>query len=45
MTVFHTSVGREHVLGIHEVMSTIHANLTVKHYEFVVHKLDRTMRL
>jgi len=44
-TLFHSPLGREHVKEIHDIINSMQANLTEKHYEFVLHKLDRVIRL
>jgi len=44
-TLFHSQFGREHVKEIHDIINSMQANLTEKHYEFVLHKLDRVIRL
>lgn len=43
--LFRSPLGREHVKEIHDVVDSMQANLTEKHYEFVLHKLDRVIRL
>ena len=44
-TVFHSSLGREHAREIHDIVDSMQSNLTAKHYEFVLHKLDRVEQL
>jgi hypothetical protein len=44
-TVFHSPLGREHIREIHDVVDSMQGNLTAKHYEFVLHKLDRVEQL
>jgi len=43
--VFHSPLGREHIREIHDVVDSMQGNLTAKHYEFVLHKLDRVEQL
>ena len=43
-TVFHSPVSREHVREIHDMVNSMQANLTERHYEFVFHKLDRVVQ-
>jgi len=44
-TLSHSPVGREYVQEIHDVIDSMQSNLTAKHYEFVLHKLDRVEQL
>ena len=44
-TVFHSPLGREYVREIHDVVDSVQGNMTAKHYELVLHKLDRVEQL
>jgi hypothetical protein len=44
-TAFHSPLSREHVREIDDVVDSMHSNLTAKHYELVLHKLDRVEQL
>ena len=44
-TVFHSSLGREYLREMQDVVDSMQGNLTAKHYEFVLDKLDRVERL
>jgi endoglycosylceramidase len=44
-TVFHSPLGRERIIEIHNVVDSMQANLTAEHYELVLHRLDRVERL
>jgi len=44
-TAFHSPLGREYVKQTQDVIDSMQGNLTVKHYEFVLDKLDTVERL
>jgi endoglycosylceramidase len=44
-TAFHSPLSREHVREIDDVVDSMQSNLTAKHYELVLHKLDRVEQL
>jgi hypothetical protein len=44
-TVFHSPLSREHVRETHDIINSMQSNLTAKHYELVLHKLDRLEQL
>jgi len=44
-TVFHSSLGREYHREMQDVVDSMQGNLTAKHYEFVLDKLDRVEQL
>ncbi len=44
-TVFHSPLSREHVRETHDIINSMQSNLTAKHYEFVLHRLDRVEQL
>jgi len=44
-TVFHSPLSREHVREIDDVVDSMQSKLTAKHYELVLHKLDRVEQL
>jgi endoglycosylceramidase len=44
-TLFHSTLGREHVKEIHDIVDSMQANLTAEHYELVLHRLDRVEQL
>jgi len=45
LIAFHSTIGRKYVREITELITSMQANLTVKHYEFVLGKLDRVTQL
>jgi endoglycosylceramidase len=44
-TAFHSPLSREHVREIDDIVASMQSNLTAKHYELVLHKLDRVEQL
>jgi len=44
-TAFHSPLSREHVREIDDVVDSMQSDLTAKHYELILHKLDTVVQL